>query len=331
MDLDALQEARAAGWDRLDRLARARHLTGAEADELIERYQSASSDLAAVTSAAGRTPVGDWLSTVLTRARSRFAGTPTGVLDTLPRLFTRQIPAALWRIRWLTVWIAGAFLVVATAYGVWAAGSPQLMASLGSEAQLDAYARDEFVAYYSEHPTGVFASLVWTNNAWIATLSIVLGISGFFVPMILIQNAQNVGLAAAVMGTHGELDTFFAYISPHGPLELMSIFVAAAAGLRVFWAWVAPGPRTRPQALAEDGRALFAVVIAVVVSLLVSGVIEGFVTRQPWPWPVKTGIGALALAGFLLVQWAVGRRAAAAGHTGDLERFEAGATRLVAG
>lgn len=75
---------------------------------------------------------------------------------------------------------------------------------------------------------------------------------------------------------------------------------------------------------------MFTIVLGLAIALLVSGVIEGFVTRQEWPWPLKTGIGTVALVGFLAVQWVVGRRAARAGETGDLGAFERGATRLVA-
>ena len=63
-------------------------------------------------------------------------------------------------------------------------------------------------------------------------------------------------MSAAIMDEYGRLDHFFLYIAPHGQLELYSIFVAGAAGLLIFWAWIAPGARTRRQALAEDGRAL---------------------------------------------------------------------------
>ncbi len=99
----------------------------------------------------------------------------------------------------------------------------------------------------------------------------------------------------------------------------------------IFWAWVAPGARTRGEALAQDGRALFSLVVGLILMLLLSGVIEGFVTRQDWPWPIKIGIGTIALAAVLAYQWLLGRRAALAGETGDLDEFEAGARRLVAG
>jgi len=100
--------------------------------------------------------------------------------------------------------------------------------------------------------------------------------------------------------------------------------------MTIFWSWIAPGARTRGQALAEEGRALFAVAIGLIISLLVSGVIEGFVTRQDWPWVIKIGIGTVALSSFLFYQWVIGRRAVRAGETGDLDEFEAGARRIVA-
>ena len=65
--------------------------------------------------------------------------------------------------------------------------------------------------------------------------------------------------------------------------------------------------------------------------LFIAGLIEGFVTPQPWPWVVKIGIGAFALTGFLAYMLVLGGRARRAGETGDLVEFEAGATRVVAG
>ena len=168
---------------------------------------------------------------------------------------------------------------------------------------------------------------MWTNNAWIAAQCIALGITGFYVPAVIISNAQNIGVSAGIMFAYGRGDVFFEYILPHGLLELSCVFVAAAAGLRIFWAWIAPGARTRGQALAEDARALFIVAIGLAIALFVSGIIEGFVTPAPWPWPVKIGIGILAAGAFYAYMLVVGRRAARAGETGDLGEFEAGSQR----
>lgn len=331
MDLDAYSAAHHQEWDRLARLGAQRQFSGAEADELIDHYQLGASQLSAIKTTTGDSVQGDRLSLWLSRARLRFTGASSNVLSQLPRFFVAQLPAALYRIRWLCLVVALATFLIAFLYGWWATANPQVLSAYwGTEADMAEYVK-QFIAYYSNYSGGSFTGFVWTNNAWIAAQAIAFGIFGVFTPAVLFSNAQSLGLAGAVMYHEGEFGTFFLYISPHGQLELYSIFVAGAAGLRIFWAWIAPGSRTIAESLAEEGRAFFTIVVGLALSLLVSGVIEGFVTRQPWPWPVKIGIGTIALSGFLVYQWVVGGRAYRAGETGDLDEFEAGAKRLVAG
>jgi len=330
VDLDALRAAREPEWNRLDALAADSRLDGRKADELIGRYQDAAADLSTVTTTAGATVLADRLAVSLSRARMRFTGAGANLLSLLPRFFVLELPAALYRVRWWTFWAALVSAVVAVVYGAWAAGDPHVLAAIGDDADLKRLVNHDFVDYYSANPAASFTGQVWTNNAWIAAQCIAFGILGLYAPYILLQNASHVGITGGVMVAYGRADTFFLYIAPHGLLELTSVFVAAAAGMRIFWAWIAPGARSRGQALAEDGRALFTIAIGLTLSLFVSGCIEGFVTPSPLPWPVKIGIGALALAAFLVYMLVVGRRAARAGETGDLSEFSAGARRLVA-
>jgi uncharacterized membrane protein SpoIIM required for sporulation len=221
-------------------------------------------------------------------------------------------------------------VLVAVLYGWWAAANPEVIAAMGSRADIERY-REEFINYYSEFSGGSFTTVVWTNNAWLAAQCIAFGITGLYPAFLLFTNAQGLGMAAAALGSIDSLDVFFLYIAPHGQLELYAIFVAGAAGFRVFWSWIAPGPRTRAQALGEEGRAMFTIVVGLVLALFLSGIIEGFVTRQDWPWAIKIGIGTIALGSVLAYQWILGRRAFRAGETGDLDEFEAGARQLVAG
>ncbi|GAA2241963.1 stage II sporulation protein M [Herbiconiux moechotypicola] len=331
MDLDAYAAAHREEWNRLDDLGRQRSFSGREADELIERYQSGSTQLSAIKTVAGSTAQGDRLSVSLSRARLRFTGAGSNVLRQLPAFFLVQLPAALYRIRWLTLGVAAATVLVATLYAVWITQNPAVLAVLGRQIDLDQFANEDFVNYYSENPAASFAGQVWTNNAWIAAQCVAFGILGVYVPAVLFQNAQNIGVSAGVMFSTGNGDVFFQYILPHGLLELTAVFVAAAAGLRIFWAWVAPGALTRTRSLAENGRSLFTVALGLVLVLFVSGIIEGFVTPAPWPWWLKIGIGALALGAFLAYMIVLGGRAVRAGETGDIGEFEAGATQLVAG
>jgi uncharacterized membrane protein SpoIIM required for sporulation len=330
MDLDAFAAARRDDWMRLAQLSKKWRFSGRDADELIDRYQAGASDLSAIRTNVGQSVVGDSVSLSLSRARLRFTGTSANILEQLPLFFANQLPAALYRIRWLCFAVTAGSALIAVIVGIYLASNPQLLLHLGTPAELHKYASAEFVGYYSAHPDPAFAGQVWTNNAWIAAQSIATGITGIYPLVILISNAVNVGEAGAIMSQYGRLDHFYLYIAPHGQLELYSIFTAGSAGLMLFWAWVAPGGRTRVQALAEDGRALFTIVIGLILSLAVSGIIEGFVTRQPWPWPIKIGIGTVALLVFLFYQWVIGRRAYRGGQTGDLDEFEAGARNITA-
>ncbi len=331
MDLDAYTAAHQAEWDRLAELGARRRFSGAESDELIDRYQSGATQLSAIKTTSGQSAQGDRLSLWLSRARLRFTGASTNVLSQIPRFFVAQLPAALFRIRWLCLAVAAASIVIAFLYAWWATANPSVLATLGSTDALERYAKEDFVNYYSENSGTSFTSFVWTNNAWLAAQCIAFGIVGVYAPYLLFTNAQSLGMTAAIMNEFDRLDVFFLYIAPHGQLELYAIFVAGATGMRIFWAWIAPGPRTRARSLSEEGRAMFTIVIGLILALLVSGLIEGLITRQDWPWPIKIGIGTVALGAFLYYQWVVGRRAARAGETGDLEEFEAGATQLVAG
>ncbi|WP_431246847.1 stage II sporulation protein M [Leifsonia xyli] len=331
MDLDAYTAAHSADWEELSRLAAKRRLDGPEADRLIDLYQSGAADLSAIQTSAGATAVGDRLSLALSDARLRFTGAGANLFSQLPRFFVLQLPAALYRLRWIVLAVAVATVVIATLYAIWITGNPDVLRNLGDDANLRHYVEHDFIDYYSNNPAASFAGQVWTNNAWIAAQCIAFGITGVYVPYVLIQNAVGVGTAAGVMFAYGRGDVMFPYILPHGLLELTSVFVAAAAGLRIFWAWIAPGARTRGQALAEDGRALFTVAVGCAISLFVSGLIEGFVTPSGLPVWAKIAIGALALAAFLTYMLVLGRRAVRAGETGDLTEFEAGARRIVAG
>lgn len=331
MDADALAENRLPEWQRLNELSRTAHPTGAEIDELVARYRSASADLAELKSTVGESAQGAYLSTVLAAARLRLTGTPQNVLTRLGDFFVWQLPAALYGVRKTTAWVAAGFFAIAMIVAVWIAMNPAVIAAIWDPETLKAYAEEDFTNYYSENPAAVFAGMVWTNNAWIAVQCVLFGVTGIWPVFAMVQNAMNLGLSAGSMAAYGRLDVMVLHILPHGLLELTALFVAAAGGLHLFWAWVAPGAKSRGEALAAAGRSLATVAIGLVFALALAGLIEGFVTGWWLPWPVKIGIGVAALGVFLWYMLVVGRRAARHGETGDLVEFEAGAQKLVAG
>lgn len=296
-----------------------RRLDGVEADELVALYQRAATQLSVVRSAAPDPALVSWLSTLVGRARAAATGTHEAAWRDLARFFTISFPASLYRTRrWWGITMA-ASLGLALAIGWWVATHPEVQAAVASKDEIRQLVQSDFESYYSENAASSFAARVWTNNAWIAALCIALGVFGLPVLYLLFQNAANVGLVGGLMAAGGRLDLFFGLILPHGLLELTAVFVAAGVALRLFWAWVEPGPRTRVQALGEEGRAAVGVAMGLVIVLAISGAIEAFVTPSGLPTWARIGIGVLAEAGFMTYVFTLGRWAVERGHIGDLE------------
>ena len=70
--------------------------------------------------------------------------------------------------------------------------------------------------------------------------------------------------------------------------------------------------------------------LALVFALGLSGLVEGFVTGSNLVWWLKILIGAVALAIFWAYVYVLGRRAIAAGVTGDLDEDRAGYGQIYA-
>ena len=92
----------------------------------------------------------------------------------------------------------------------------------------------------------------------------------------------------------------------------------------------APGPRTRADAFASEGRSTLSAVVGLTVVLLISGAIEAFVTPSGLPTWGRISIGVLALASFVTYVAVLGRRAERAGLGTDLAEDDVGSTRPVA-
>ncbi|MFV0286549.1 MAG: stage II sporulation protein M [Demequina sp.] len=319
MDVDALTRAREPRWARLKELTRRRRLTGAEADELTRLYQATAGDLSAVRSAAPEPALVTRLSILVAGARVWLTGAHESSTHPVRHFLLYGLAAALYRVRWWGVIVSLAVVALATLSGWWTLNHPESLALVGDAEARAAIANHEFANYYVEYDSGSFAASVWSNNWFIAAQCIALGITGIY-PLILLYNTViQLGVAGAVMAEAGLLDVFFQLLAPHGLLELSAVFVAAAAGLRLFWTMLVPGPRSRGEALAQEGRTAFGVALGLAGVLLISGLIEGFITGAAIPWAIKVLIGVAAFAAFWIYVFAFGKVAVRRSVSGDVD------------
>ncbi len=323
MDLDAYVFTHRRQWDRLEALlgvaSKPSRLSGAEVDELVELYQRTATDLSVVQSAGPDPVLVSRLSVLVARARGVVTGGRRARLGDVARFLRVDFPAVCYRTRWWWIGATVFFLVIAVPLGAFIAGSPAAQLAVAPPETVRQLVETDFESYYSSNPAQDFAAQVFTNNAFVAAQSIVLGVLlGLPVLFVLFSNAVNVGVAGGLMAANDRTGLFFGLILPHGLLELTAVFVACGLGLKLGWTVVDPGGRTRSRALAEEGRALIVGALGLALVLLCSGIIEAFVTPSPLPTWARIGIGLLAEAVFLTWVFVWGRRAVHAGVSGDL-------------
>jgi uncharacterized membrane protein SpoIIM required for sporulation len=146
------------------------------------------------------------------------------------------------------------------------------------------------------------ASNIFTNNIRVAMLAFAGGITlGLGTAYVLLFNGMFVGAITGLAIGAGNADAFFALVSAHGVLELSCIVVAGAAGLRMGWAIVHPGYRTRGAALRQEARAAVEMLLGTAACLVVAGLVEGFLT------PAGLGLAGAVTLGLALgvIYWAL--------------------------
>ena len=128
--------------------------------------------------------------------------------------------------------------------------------------------------------SAAFSSEVMTNNIQVTFLAFAAGILlGLGTVLVVAYNGMILGAVAGGAIAAGNGAGFAEFVAAHGIIELSCIAVAATAGLRMGYAIIAPGPRTRGRALSEEARPAIAIVLGTIPWVILAGIIEGFVTR----------------------------------------------------
>jgi uncharacterized membrane protein SpoIIM required for sporulation len=104
---------------------------------------------------------------------------------------------------------------------------------------------------------------------------------GAFTSYLLFFNGLLIGTIAAFVGQNHLALPFWAFVFPHGSLELPAIFLAGAAGLLLARAILFPGVYRRVDALRYYGIQAAQLVCGIVPLLIVAGTIEGFFSPNP--------------------------------------------------
>ncbi len=133
------------------------------------------------------------------------------------------------------------------------------------------------------------SSSIMTNNLSVSFRAAAGGITaGLFTTYILVFNGLLIGAVGVLVAQGGLAYPFWAFVLPHGSLELPAIFISGGAGLLIARALLFPREYRRVDAFKIYGLKAAQLMFGVVVMLVVAGIIEAFISPQLWlPAPLK--------------------------------------------
>lgn len=169
--------------------------------------------------------------------------------------------------------------------------SPVLVRRAEQAAARRAEGQGYFEAGGEDRP--VIAAEIMTRNIQVSFGAFVGGLTGgLLTSFLLVYNGLMLGVGFGVFKNYDALGYLTTFVAGHGVLELTAIFISAGAGFRLAKALIAPGDRTRKDALVVEGRIAIHMMGAVVTMLAIAGVIEGLLSASDAPAVWKYGVSA---------------------------------------
>ncbi len=131
--------------------------------------------------------------------------------------------------------------------------------------------------------SGEMTGFYLSNNprASIITGALAASTFGVMTAKLLYDNGALLGALAFELEPVGRVGYLLIHVFPHGVPELSGIIVAGAAGFVMALALIAPGRRTRGQALKENGKDAIVLLCTATVLMFVAAPIEGFFSFNP--------------------------------------------------
>jgi len=132
------------------------------------------------------------------------------------------------------------------------------------------------------------------NNIGISFKSFALGMfAGIGSLFIMFFNGLHIGGAAGHITSLGYNETFYPFVIGHGAFELTAIVFSGAAGLKIGFSILSPGPHTRLRSLQLAASDAIKIIYGSTIMLLIAAFIEAFwSSSSTLPIPVKLAVGA---------------------------------------
>lgn len=307
---EAYLNKRIEDWKRLETLvtkaeSSMRKLSGLEIVEFVRLYRQSSADLAYLLTHSSNTDVVEHLNRLVGRAYGQLYRAPA---KSVKQIVDDSLYAAAKTMRKNAhfFWLSCAVFFAAWMFSFAVMSSrPDLrhhFVEPGMEANTESWKSGQFDPRSSGE--GLMMSAFYaTNNprAGMMSASVGAATAGIGTTYFLWKNGISLGALTADMATVNRVPYLLISVAPHGVSEMGGFMVASAVGYLFGWAVIAPGRKSRADALKHAGRDGFVLFCLALVMILMAAPIEGFFSFNPAvPLPVKAVAALLAFAAWTL-------------------------------
>ena len=295
-------------WDRLESLLAQSDKSGlsqlsrAELQELALLYRQVAADLSVLRQDSTSRTYAAHVNHLLARAHHIiYSGRKTNLL-TLFRFLRDEYPVVFQRhIAYVT-----AALLISLACGllgvVLTSTRPEFMRHYVGPAMIATMERHEMWTQSIVSVAPMETSHIMTNNLSVSFAMFAGGISfGLLTLYSLYVNGMMLGVIGAACHHYGMSLALWSFVAAHGSLELPSIVIAGAAGLRLGHAMLFPGGYRWKDSVARGGIEATRLVSGIIPLLVVAGCLEGFFSPSQAPVWLKFTVGGLLFT--LLLLW----------------------------
>jgi uncharacterized membrane protein SpoIIM required for sporulation len=311
---DAFVARRRSRWNELEALldrVPLHRLPPADISRTAALYRDACADLMQARALSLGTDVTTYLDTLVGRGHSALYGPRPYSVRAAADLLFRTFPATL-RRNGLLFMAAALLFVVPLAVGcVMALRSEAFALGVLPRWTLEQFAND-YAGGFSKGravgTAGMMAGYYVQNNVGIAfrcfATGIVYGVGSVF---FLFYNGLLIGTTLGFVVRGGAGVNILTFMGGHSPFELTAIVISGTAGLRMGYALIATGGRSRRQSLRAAGSDLGALILGAAALLLVAACIEAFWSPSSVPNPVKWVVSAINWTAVVAFLWWAGR------------------------
>lgn len=295
-------------WDRLAALLAQAGATGvkglsrAELRETALLYRQVASDLSTLRQDSTARAYAAHVNQLLARAHHIIYSSRSKGFARLFYFLRDGYPALVQRnIRYLLVSLVLA-LAGATLGSVLTMARPPFMRHMLGPAMIETIERHEMWTHSIVGVEPEASSAIMTNNLSVCFMAFAGGILFGIGPVwSMFLNGMLLGVVGVACAQHGMAVDLWSFVAPHGSLELPSILLAGAAGLRLAHGVLFPGFYRWRDSVAQAGVEATRLVSGIIPLLVIAGTLEGFFSPSAAPVPLKFTVGGLLFT--LLVVW----------------------------